>query len=86
MRDLHTKIIHKQYAIYWKELGSKLGLADDQIEIISNDNKYNPNSTKDCCIAMFEEWLARDVHLPTWGKLSDAIKEINFDPVAGNYN
>ena len=86
MRDLHATIVHKQYAIYWKELGSKLGLANHRIEIISNDNKYNPSSTKDCCIAMLEEWLARDVYLPTWGKLSDAINEIEVALKTGNNN
>ena len=74
MRDLHTRIIDK-YAVHWEKLGLILGLADYRIETISNNNKHNSNRTKDCCIAMFREWL-RDVHLPTWGKLYDAIDEI----------
>ena len=86
MCDLHATIVHQKYAIYWKELGSELGLADHRIKIISNNNKYNPNSTKDCCIAMLEEWLARDNYSPTWGKLSDAIVEIEIALKTGNYN
>ena len=75
MRELYSKVIHKQYAIHWKELGSKLGLQDHVISIISSNNKYNPNATQDCCIAMFEEWL-KVIPSPTWGKLNDAIEEI----------
>ena len=75
MGDLLTKVVHKQYAIHWKELGLKLGLTNDQMEIISYNNRYNPHRAQDCCTAMLQEWL-KVVPLPTWGKLSDAINEI----------
>ena len=78
MRDLHTKIIDR-FAIHWKKLGLKLGLAVHQIETISDNNKYNPTRAKDCCIAVSEEWLTRGDYSPTWGKLSDAIYEIETE-------
>ena len=75
MADLHSKVIQKQFAINWERLGLKLGLTNDQMEIISYNHKHSPNRAQDCCTAMFEEWL-RDVPSPTWGLLSDAIIEI----------
>ena len=75
MADLHSKVIHKQFAVHWKKLGLKLGLSNDRMEIISYNHKHSPNRAQDCCTAMFEEWL-RDVPSPTWGLLSDAINEI----------
>lgn len=87
MPSLLDRIVHKQYAIHWKELGLKLGLVDHQINKISYNNKHNPDRAKDCCTAMLEQWL-QEVPSPTWGKLNDAIKEIEaaiFTPGTGTY-
>ena len=75
MGDLYTEVIHKRYVIYWEALGSKLGLTNDQIVIISDNNKNNPKKAQDCCTAMLREWLRIDP-LPSWGKLNDAINKI----------
>ena len=75
MSELHAKVIN-QYAAHWDELALKLGLANYLIKTISENNKFNPNRVKDCCIAVFEEWLERGDYSPTWGKLSNAIDEI----------
>ena len=75
MGDLYTQIIHKRYVTYWEKLGSKLGLTNDRIEIISESNKYNPNRIHDCCTTMLKEWLKIDP-LPSWGKLNDVINKI----------
>ena len=83
--SLLDRIVHKQYAVHWKELGLKLGLADHQINTISYNNRYNSNSAKDCCYAMLEQWL-KEIPSPTWGKLNDAVKDIeaaNFTPETG---
>ena len=80
-------IVHERYAIHWEILGLKLGLTDHHINTISHNNKHNPNRAKDCCTAMLKLWL-KEVPSPTWGKLNDAIKEIeasNFTPETGTY-
>ena len=83
--SLLDRIVHKQYAIHWEKLGMKLGLADHHINAISDNNKYNPNRVEDCCTAVLKQWL-KEVPSPTWGKLNDAVKEIeaaNFTPETG---
>ena len=83
--SLLDRIVHEQYAIHWEKLGLKLGLADHQIEAISYNNKHNPNRVEDCCTTMLKKWL-KEVPSPTWGKLNNAIKEIeasNFIPETG---
>ena len=42
------------------------------MDIISQNNAFNPNRMQDCCIAMLQKWL-NDIPSPTWGKLDDAI-------------
>ena len=88
MPTLLDRVVNKRYVIHWEKLGLKLGLKDHQIATISEDNKYNPTRTKDCCTAMLKKWL-KEVLSPTWGKLSDAIKAIqaesNITPETGNY-
>ena len=86
MPNLLTCVV-KWYAIHWEVLGLKLGLADHQIAEISYNNKYNPNRTQDCCVAMLTLWL-KAVTSPTWGKLRDAINEVktgkNVTLIKGN--
>ena len=85
--SLLDRIVHGRYANHWDKLGLKLGLADYHINTISDNNKYNPNRVEDCCTAMLKQWL-KEVASPTWGKLNDAIKEIeapNFIPGTGTY-
>ena len=87
MPSLLGRIVHERYAIHWEKLGMKLGLADHHINMISDNNKYNPNRVEDCCTAMLKQWL-KEVPLPTWGKLNDAIKEVeapNCIPETGMY-
>ena len=83
MGDLYTEVVHKRYVIHWEELGLKLGLTDYHIESISYNNKRNPNRAQDCCTAMLKEWL-RVAPSPTWGRLSDAINEIEVALKTGN--
>ena len=83
--SLLDRIIHGRYAIHWEKLGLKLGLADHVIDTISHNNKHNPNRVEDCCTTMLKQWL-KEVPSPTWGKLNNAIKEIeasNFIPETG---
>ena len=70
------KDVAPKYAIYWEELGSKLGLQQHDIAIISKDNAHNPNRTLDCCKKMLRKWLEIDTQA-TWSKLKDAIATIN---------
>ena len=80
-------ILHKRYAIHWEKLGLKLGVADHDLEFISENNKHNPNRVKDCCTDMLRNWLKGPS--PTWGKFNDAVKEIeasNLYPNTGTCN
>jgi len=71
MGDLHLTVI-PQYAAQWEKLGAFLGLKDYEIDVISKDNA---NRSPEGCEAMLKLWL-RKGHLPTWGKLDDAINLI----------
>lgn len=85
MRDLITNVI-EQYAVYWKELGLKLGLQDYIIANIWESNVYNPNRIVACCTSILMKWLQIDPS-PTWGKLNDVIKSFTATPslVAQHY-
>ena len=71
MVDLYLSVVPR-YAVHWERLGGVLGLEKHHLEIISQDNAYNPKRTEACCIAMLQKWLD-DIPSPTWGKLDDAI-------------
>jgi len=74
MQDLHLYVT-EQYASQWERLGLLLGLQDYHIANISEDNKNNPNRSVTCCIAVLEKWL-RTIPSPTWGKLENAINNL----------
>ena len=79
MPDLRTYIIEQQ-AANWEKLGLKLGLEQHLINMFSKDNSHNPNRSADCCKAVLQRWLD-DIPSPTWGKLNDAIKEIQLPTI-----
>ena len=81
--DLLSRVVYK-YAVHWEQLGLELGLERYHIANISYNNKHNPKRAEDCCAAMLEQWL-REIPSPTWGKLSDVIKNIPTDHETGNY-
>ena len=69
--ELYHDVVLK-YAIYWEGLGIKLGLKNHHIDVISQNNAFNPNRTADCCKSMLKKWLEIDSRA-TWSKLRDAI-------------
>lgn len=73
--ELYHDVVPK-YAIYWEDLGVKLGLKDHHIDAISQNNAFNPNRTVDCCKSMLKKWLQIDSGA-TWGKLRDAINLVS---------
>jgi len=77
LADLHLHIVPK-YAVHWEDLGLHLGLNRDQVAIISKNNAYNPDRTRDCCKEMLAKWLNIDTSA-TWGKLKDAINTIKVE-------
>lgn len=42
------------------------------------DHAYHPYRSVSCCREVFREWL-QQISLPTWGKLEDAVKEVEED-------
>ena len=79
MRDLLTNVV-EQYAIYWEELGQKLGLADYQLaNVYANHAACPSRRVETCCRDVLERWL-KEVTSPTWGKLDDAIKSLTIVP------
>ena len=77
LADLHHRVVPK-YAVHWDDLGLKLGLDTNQVAIISKNNAYNPDRTRDCCKDMLAKWLKFDTSA-TWRKLNDAISTIKID-------
>lgn len=61
--DLHLSVV-PQYAVHWETIGAILGLEKHHLEIISQNNAYNPKRTVSCCIAMLQKWL-NDIPSPT---------------------
>ena len=59
----------------WEGLGVHLGLQPYHLDCISSDNSYNPDRTKNCCRVVLKKWLQLECS-PTWGKLEDAVNEI----------
>lgn len=42
------------------------------------DHAYHPKRSEACCRRVLLQWL-QEIPLPTWGKLEDAIKEVEED-------
>ena len=84
-RDLESKIV-TQCGAYWDKLGLKLGLPKHVIDNIDMDHAYHPQRSVACCREVLVQWL-QQIPLPTWGKLEDAIKEVEEDITLeiGNY-
>ena len=82
MSELY-KDVAPRCAIYWEELGTKLGLQQHEIAIISKNNDYNSNRALDCSKSMLRKWLEIDTEA-TWGKLKDAIAAMNKQGMACN--
>ena len=73
--ELLTNIV-EQYAVYWEELGRKLGLKDYQLANISENNaSLRSRRVETCCRDVLEKWL-KEISSPTWGKLDDVIKSL----------
>ena len=53
----------------WREIGTELGLTDETLSIIQEDN---PSSVKKRCNAMLSKWLKVDTSA-SWKKLFTAI-------------
>ena len=67
--------ICKQFSVNWKEIGGKLGISRNTIEIIAKDN----NKVKQCMSELIAQWLRRDTPeqpLPTWRILCEAIATV----------
>jgi len=80
LADLHRHVVPK-YAHRWEDLGLKLGLDANHIALISKNNAYNPDRTRDCCKDMLAKWLNLDTSA-TWRKLKDAVGGIRVDEPA----
>ena len=74
INELYQKVVH-EFAVQWEELGLALGLEKRKLNIISSNNKYNPDRTEECCKKMLVCWLEVDP-LATWSKLEEAITQL----------
>ena len=80
MGDLLSNFV-EQYAVYWKEVGRRLGLKDYQLDNISQNNvNRQSRRVETCCREVLEKWLV-EISSPTWGKLDDVIKSLTTAPV-----
>ena len=69
LKDLYQHIT-PQYAADWKVIGILLGLPSATIHVIERDNHHK---TRECCNAMWIEWLRVDT-TASWGKLFTIIE------------
>lgn len=70
----------RQFAAQWEQLGVKLGLKGNDIDIISKDNAHNPDRSVTCCRKVLQKWLQTNPSA-TWGKLDDVIKSLTIASV-----
>ena len=73
--DINTCVV-PYYAVKWREVGEALRIPSWQLDIIKEDNL---NSCEKRCKAVLEKWRKQN-HSATWGKLVDAVKNINPEP------
>ena len=78
LADLYRYVSH--FVKNWDTLGAQLGLKQHQLDVISENNAYNPKRAESCCKAMLSKWLKIDTS-PTWGKLEDAVNAIRGSSV-----
>ena len=74
LAELYHDVVQK-YSVHWEDLGIKLGLKNHDIDVISQDNAFNPDRTKACCKSVLKKWLQIDSRA-TWGKVKDAISTV----------
>ena len=69
MMDL-CHYITPQYATQWRVIGTQLGLSNERLKIIENDNR---DKAEPCCNDTLIEWLRMDT-TASWGKLFTVIE------------
>ena len=67
-KDLQ-QFVTPQYATRWREVGIQLGLSNETLSVIQEDNPLN---VRRCCNAMLMKWLSVDTNA-SWQKLFTAI-------------
>ena len=69
LKDLCVHFIPR-YVLQWKVIGTLLGVASEELDIIGHDNH---DKAKPCCYDMLKKWLEID---PTasWEKLFTAVE------------
>ena len=70
LKDLY-QYITPQYAVYWRVIGTLLGLPSATLDIIEYDN---PHRASQCCNAMLSQWLLAENISSTWENLFTAIE------------
>ena len=72
IKDLALYVV-PLYAADWREIGLALGLSNALLRIIKADH---PISVRDCCTAIFKEWLQRS-NDPSWEMVLNAINSLS---------
>lgn len=75
LKDLYENYTRK-CATYWREIGILLGIHNEDLEIIKNDNFHA--GAVCCCNAMFQKWLETDKSA-SWEGLLKAIELVSAD-------
>jgi len=76
MSELNKYLI--KYCGLWRAIGLKLGLKDDLLDVIENENS---KQHKECFRIMLQKWLIQDVQ-PTWNTLELAITNAQRDDLS----
>ena len=61
-----------RYTAWWKEIGLKLGLTDNSLQVLESGNPTNPEL---CCDKMLQKWLevSNDA---SWNQLESVISSL----------
>ena len=73
MSELNKHLV--KYCGLWRAIGLKLGLEDDLLDMIAEDNS---KQHQECFRIMLKKWLVQDIS-PTWNTLELAITNAQRD-------
>lgn len=72
--------ILKEIVPKWKQLATRLGFKDSEIQNIEMNSYFRPSDAAD---AMIKEWTRKDVRC-TWRKLIQKMREVELNVPADN--
>ena len=79
-KDLQKFVIPK-VSTHYNEIGIEL-FHDDDLPVLDEIQKANPNDYRKACLAMFQHWLGADYPNATWNALITALRSPGIQLIA----